>query len=99
MIRCFTGENWEQVMLSSLETTDCHDNATNIVNGTTYCGSDFAYIFYPSFLFISSIVVLNLFVTIIIDNFDYFNQDQANFGPYDLVEFFPLWAKLDDDNT
>jgi hypothetical protein len=43
--------------------------------------------------------VLNLFAAIIIDNFDYFKQDKADFGPRNLVEFFPLWAKLDDDNT
>ncbi|XP_019855146.1 PREDICTED: voltage-dependent L-type calcium channel subunit alpha-1D-like isoform X2 [Amphimedon queenslandica] len=91
MIRCFTGENWEQIMLGSVNAL-CVDE---VQNQTTTCGSPFTYFFYPSFLLISSILVLNLFVAIIIDNFDYFVRDKAILGSHDLTYFYQLWAKLD----
>lgn len=51
--RCFTGENWQQIMLSSVSAS-C---ASNSVNNNTVCGSNITYFFYPSFFFVSSILV------------------------------------------
>lgn len=39
--------------------------------------------------------VLNLFVAIVINNFDYLIRDKAILGSHDLTHFFPLWAKFD----
>ncbi len=49
--RMATGENWQDIMLSCLPGQDCE------VEGGTDCGSDFAYVFFPTFYFISSIIV------------------------------------------
>ena len=41
-------------MLDCIGPQACHES---VPNTTTSCGSDFAYIFFPSFFFVSSILV------------------------------------------
>ena len=53
MVRVITGENWQDVMVNSLGGQKCYNPEH------TNCGSNFAYIFYPSFYFISTIMVSN----------------------------------------
>lgn len=52
--RVSTGENWQEVMLDCLGGQPCHEA---VLNNTSSCGSDFAYVFFPSFYFVSSILV------------------------------------------
>lgn len=52
--RVSTGENWQEVMLDCLGGQPCHGT---VLNNTSNCGSDFAYVFFPSFYFVSSILV------------------------------------------
>ena len=56
------------------------------------CGSNFSYLFFPSFILICSFLVLNLFVAVIMDNFDYLIQDRSILGPHHLVSVIsPKW--------
>jgi len=41
-------------MLDCLGGQPCHET---VLNNTSSCGSDFAYVFFPSFYFVSSILV------------------------------------------
>ena len=57
MMRVITGENWQDVMISCLNGAPC-DNTTGIISSEDKtCGNDFSYIFFPSFYFISTIMV------------------------------------------
>eukprot|EP00731_Ephydatia_muelleri_P001240 Em0001g1240a len=91
MIRVSTGENWENVMVSCSAGAQCDERAPS----TRACGSDFAYVFFSSFLFSSSMLIVSLFVAIIIDNFDYLVRDKSKLGPLSLGKFVKLWSKYD----
>ena len=52
---------------------------------TTGCGSNFSYFFFTTFILICGFLVLNLFIAVIMDNFDYLIQDRSILGPHHLV--------------
>lgn len=39
--------------------------------------------------------IINLFVAVIMDNFDYLTRDWSILGPHHLEEFVQLWADYD----
>ena len=45
----------------------------------------------------SSFLILNLFVAVIMDNFDYLTRDWSILGPHHLDEFVRLWSEYDPD--
>uniref|UniRef100_A0A8C9YLE5 Voltage-dependent calcium channel type A subunit alpha-1 n=1 Tax=Sander lucioperca TaxID=283035 RepID=A0A8C9YLE5_SANLU len=59
------------------------------------CGSDFAYFYFVSFIFFSSFLMLNLFVAVIMDNFEYLTRDSSILGPHHLDEFVRIWGEYD----
>ena len=61
------------------------------------CGSNFAYVYFISFFIICAFLVLNLFVAVIMDNFDYLTRDWSILGPHHLGEFVVLWSEYDPD--
>ncbi|CAF3010742.1 unnamed protein product [Rotaria socialis] len=63
------------------------------------CGSDFAYLYFCSFVFLSSFLMLNLFVAVIMDNFDYLTRDSSILGAHHLDEFLRAWSEYDPDGT
>ena len=73
-----------------------------INNGTGQpftCGNDFAYVYFVSFFFLCSFLILNLFVAVIMDNFDYLTRDWSILGAHHLGEFIGLWSEYDPDAT
>ncbi|KAF8571841.1 hypothetical protein P879_01070 [Paragonimus westermani] len=62
---------------------------------TTVCGSNFAYPFFISFYMVCSFLIINLFVAVIMDNFDYLTRDWSILGPHHLDEFVRLWSEYD----
>lgn len=76
MMRVITGENWQDVMLSCLKGAPC--DSTIITRDNETCGNDFSYVFFPSFYFISTIMVCEcvcvrarMCVTVYCDSADY----------------------------
>ncbi|KAF3690925.1 Voltage-dependent R-type calcium channel subunit alpha-1E Brain calcium channel II [Channa argus] len=59
------------------------------------CGSEFAYFYFVSFIFFSSFLMLNLFVAVIMDNFEYLTRDSSILGPHHLDEFVRIWGEYD----
>eukprot|EP00061_Rhincodon_typus_P017827 g46705.t1 len=59
------------------------------------CGTDFAYFYFVSFIFLCSFLMLNLFVAVIMDNFEYLTRDSSILGPHHLDEFVRVWAEYD----
>ena len=51
------------------------------------CGNNFAYVYFISFFIVCSFLILNLFVAVIMDNFDYLTRDWSILGPHHLDEF------------
>ncbi|XP_062937990.1 voltage-dependent N-type calcium channel subunit alpha-1B isoform X2 [Cynocephalus volans] len=90
LFRSATGEAWHEIMLSCLSNQACDAQANASV-----CGSDFAYFYFVSFIFLCSFLMLNLFVAVIMDNFEYLTRDSSILGPHHLDEFIRVWAEYD----
>ncbi|XP_064346926.1 voltage-dependent N-type calcium channel subunit alpha-1B isoform X7 [Camelus dromedarius] len=90
LFRSATGEAWHEIMLSCLSNRACDELAN-----ATECGSDFAYFYFVSFIFLCSFLMLNLFVAVIMDNFEYLTRDSSILGPHHLDEFIRVWAEYD----
>ncbi|XP_070374300.1 voltage-dependent N-type calcium channel subunit alpha-1B isoform X8 [Equus asinus] len=90
LFRSATGEAWHEIMLSCLSNQACDEHAN-----ASECGSDFAYFYFVSFIFLCSFLMLNLFVAVIMDNFEYLTRDSSILGPHHLDEFIRVWAEYD----
>lgn len=49
--------------------------------------------------FLSPSQMLNLFVAVIMDNFDYLTRDSSILGAHHLDEFVRIWAEYDPNAT
>ncbi|XP_045890356.1 voltage-dependent N-type calcium channel subunit alpha-1B-like isoform X2 [Micropterus dolomieu] len=92
LFRSATGEAWHEIMLSCLSHRACDERSGS--HGKQ-CGSDFAYFYFVSFIFLCSFLMLNLFVAVIMDNFEYLTRDSSILGPHHLDEFIRVWAEYD----
>uniref|UniRef100_A0A3Q1GLL6 Calcium channel, voltage-dependent, R type, alpha 1E subunit a n=1 Tax=Acanthochromis polyacanthus TaxID=80966 RepID=A0A3Q1GLL6_9TELE len=95
-----TGESWQEIMLSCLGGQQCETDpslppAVQTGDQEGGCGSDFAYFYFVSFIFFSSFLMLNLFVAVIMDNFEYLTRDSSILGPHHLDEFVRIWGEYD----
>ena len=63
------------------------------------CGSGWTYAYFVSFIFLCSFLMLNLFVAVIMDNFDYLTRDSSILGAHHLDEFIRIWAEYDPSAT
>ncbi|KAM4629755.1 LOW QUALITY PROTEIN: voltage-dependent R-type calcium channel subunit alpha-1E [Polymixia lowei] len=100
LFRSATGESWQEIMLSCLGGQQCERDTslpTAVVtsNQEGGCGTDFAYFYFVSFIFFSSFLMLNLFVAVIMDNFEYLTRDSSILGPHHLDEFVRIWGEYD----
>ncbi|TKS74426.1 putative voltage-dependent R-type calcium channel subunit alpha-1E DOE-1 [Collichthys lucidus] len=96
LFRSATGESWQEIMLSCLGGQKCEtDPAVPTSEPEGGCGSDFAYFYFVSFIFFSSFLMLNLFVAVIMDNFEYLTRDSSILGPHHLDEFVRIWGEYD----
>uniref|UniRef100_A0A671YKB1 Calcium voltage-gated channel subunit alpha1 E n=1 Tax=Sparus aurata TaxID=8175 RepID=A0A671YKB1_SPAAU len=96
LFRSATGESWQEIMLSCLGGQKCEkDPAVTESLPDGGCGSDFAYFYFVSFIFFSSFLMLNLFVAVIMDNFEYLTRDSSILGPHHLDEFVRIWGEYD----
>ncbi|XP_035382876.1 voltage-dependent N-type calcium channel subunit alpha-1B isoform X5 [Electrophorus electricus] len=92
LFRSATGEAWHEIMLACLANRRCDQLSASSGNE---CGSDFAYFYFVSFIFLCSFLMLNLFVAVIMDNFEYLTRDASILGPHHLDEFIRVWAEYD----
>ncbi|CAH1103422.1 unnamed protein product [Psylliodes chrysocephalus] len=96
LFRSATGESWQEIMMDCADTpaAKCHSNVKKVANN---CGSVVAYPFFISFYVLCSFLIINLFVAVIMDNFDYLTRDWSILGPHHLDEFIRLWSEYDPD--
>ncbi|XP_078797055.1 calcium channel, voltage-dependent, P/Q type, alpha 1A subunit, b isoform X20 [Oryzias latipes] len=93
LFRSATGEAWHEIMLACLGEQKCDPESGN--EGKKECGSTFAYTYFVSFIFLCSFLMLNLFVAVIMDNFEYLTRDSSILGPHHLDEYVRIWAEYD----
>ncbi|XP_072765467.1 voltage-dependent calcium channel type A subunit alpha-1 isoform X6 [Anoplolepis gracilipes] len=97
LFRCATGEAWPNIMLDCIKGRPCDPKAEK--NEPGGCGSNIAYAYFVSFIFFCSFLMLNLFVAVIMDNFDYLTRDSSILGAHHLDEFVRIWAEYDPNAT
>ncbi|CAF97224.1 unnamed protein product, partial [Tetraodon nigroviridis] len=96
LFRCATGEAWQEIMLACTPNRPCEKGSTNETNQSAEdCGSHFAIIYFVSFYMLCAFLIINLFVAVIMDNFDYLTRDWSILGPHHLDEFKRIWAEYD----
>ena len=66
-----------------------------LLNPEQSCGSNATYLYFVSFIFFCSFIMINLFVAVIMDNFDYLTRDSSILGAHHLDEFIRIWAEYD----
>ncbi|XP_069693173.1 muscle calcium channel subunit alpha-1 isoform X6 [Periplaneta americana] len=97
LFRSATGEAWQDIMLdcSAREGVRCDPKSDE--KDKPVCGSDMAFPYFISFYVLCSFLIINLFVAVIMDNFDYLTRDWSILGPHHLDEFIRLWSEYDPD--
>ncbi|TRY66853.1 hypothetical protein DNTS_033024 [Danionella cerebrum] len=99
LFRVATGERWPKIMLDSMYGKLC-DPKSDYGPGEEYtCGSSIAVGYFLSFYMLCAFLVINLFVAVIMDNFDYLTHDWSILGPHHLDEFKKIWAEYDPEAT
>ncbi|XP_053313773.1 voltage-dependent L-type calcium channel subunit alpha-1S isoform X2 [Spea bombifrons] len=95
LFRCATGEAWQEILLACSYGKLC-DPESEYLPGEEYtCGTGFAYVYFISFYMLCAFLIINLFVAVIMDNFDYLTRDWSILGPHHLDEFKRIWAEYD----
>ena len=99
LFRSATGEAWQEIMLDCTNKPEakCDPKSDDLDPEGRGCGSDFAYFYFITFFIVCSFLILNLFVAVIMDNFDYLTRDWSILGPHHLDEFVRLWSEYDPD--
>uniref|UniRef100_A0A8B9LJ98 Calcium channel, voltage-dependent, L type, alpha 1S subunit, b n=1 Tax=Astyanax mexicanus TaxID=7994 RepID=A0A8B9LJ98_ASTMX len=99
LYRTVTGEGWQKLMLACMSGKLC-DPRSDYAPGEEYtCGTNFAVFYFLSFNMICGFLIINLFVAVIMDNFDYLTRDWSILGPHHLDEFKKIWAEYDPEAT
>uniref|UniRef100_A0A674C6B4 Voltage-dependent L-type calcium channel subunit alpha n=1 Tax=Salmo trutta TaxID=8032 RepID=A0A674C6B4_SALTR len=99
LFRCATGEAWQEVMLACLYGKRCDPKSDYLPGEEMTCGASFAIIYFMSFYMLCAFLIINLFVAVIMDNFDYLTRDWSILGPHHLDEFKKIWAEYDPEAT
>ncbi|KAM9830119.1 calcium channel, voltage-dependent, L type, alpha 1F subunit isoform X2 [Syngnathus typhle] len=95
LFRCATGEAWQEIMLASLPGKRCDPESDHEPGEEFTCGSNFAIVYFISFFMLCAFLIINLFVAVIMDNFDYLTRDWSILGPHHLDEFKRIWSEYD----
>ncbi|KAK5599939.1 Voltage-dependent L-type calcium channel subunit alpha-1D [Crenichthys baileyi] len=95
LFRCATGEAWQEIMLACLPGKLCDSESDYSPGEERTCGGNFAIIYFISFYMLCAFLIINLFVAVIMDNFDYLTRDWSILGPHHLDEFKRIWSEYD----
>ncbi|XP_006078506.2 voltage-dependent L-type calcium channel subunit alpha-1S isoform X2 [Bubalus bubalis] len=99
LFRCATGEAWQEILLACSYGQLCDPESDYGPGEERTCGTDFAYYYFLSFYMLCAFLIINLFVAVIMDNFDYLTRDWSILGPHHLDEFKAIWAEYDPEAT
>ncbi|CAH2099005.1 unnamed protein product [Euphydryas editha] len=101
LFRSATGEAWQDIMMGVSPEPEVRCDRNYDEEGeddnSGSCGSVLAFPYFISFYVLCSFLIINLFVAVIMDNFDYLTRDWSILGPHHLDEFIRLWSEYDPD--
>ncbi|CAH2060509.1 unnamed protein product, partial [Iphiclides podalirius] len=105
LFRSATGEAWQDIMMSLSpygaeipgEPVRCIPTNSTAEGSEEVCGTALAFPYFISFSLLCTFLIINLFVAVIMDNFDYLTRDWSILGPHHLDEFVRLWSEYDPD--
>nr|XP_039270948.1 sodium channel protein type 4 subunit alpha B-like [Styela clava] len=88
LFRLMTSAGWNDVLDPLMNDTDC-DGAD--------CGKyHFAIIYFVAYIFLVFLVVVNMYIAIILENFDeIFQQEESGVGQDDFEYFYVVWGRYD----
>ncbi|XP_035376128.1 voltage-dependent L-type calcium channel subunit alpha-1D-like [Electrophorus electricus] len=95
LFRCATGEAWQEIMLACMPGQMCDPESDYSPGEELSCGSNFAIPYFITFYMVCAWLIINLFVAVIMDNFDYLTRDWSILGQHHLEEFKRLWSEYD----
>ncbi|XP_040007852.1 voltage-dependent L-type calcium channel subunit alpha-1D [Xiphias gladius] len=95
LFRCATGEQWQEIMLAALPGRRCDPEADTEPGEEFTCGSNLSYIYFISFFMLCAYLIINLFIAVIMDNFEYLTRDWTVLGTHHLDEFKRVWSDYD----
>ncbi|XP_069795816.1 voltage-dependent L-type calcium channel subunit alpha-1D-like isoform X5 [Narcine bancroftii] len=95
LFRCATGEAWQEIMLACMPGRRCDPESDYGPGEENTCGSNFAIVYFITFYMLCAFLIINLFVAVIMDNFDYLTRDWSILGPHHLEEFKRIWSEYD----
>uniref|UniRef100_A0A671VYF0 Voltage-dependent L-type calcium channel subunit alpha n=1 Tax=Sparus aurata TaxID=8175 RepID=A0A671VYF0_SPAAU len=95
LFRCATGEQWQEIMLAALPGRRCDPESDTEPGEEFSCGSNLAYIYFISFFMLCAYLIINLFIAVIMDNFEYLTRDWTVLGTHHLDEFKRVWSDYD----
>ncbi|CAF3545967.1 unnamed protein product [Rotaria sp. Silwood1] len=95
LFRSATGEAWQEIMYACGPSASPKCDNRSRSSKTENCGTYFSIPFFLSFYILCSFLIINLFVAVIMDNFDYLTRDWSILGPHHLDEFVRLWSEYD----
>lgn len=99
LFRSATGEDWHKIMQACYDDAKCDPQVDAEKYGST-CGTTVgAILYFCSFIFLCMFLMLNLFVAVIMDNFEYLTRDESILGPHHLDEFVRVWSEFDPGAT
>ncbi|XP_056292832.1 dihydropyridine-sensitive L-type skeletal muscle calcium channel subunit alpha-1-like isoform X2 [Pseudoliparis swirei] len=99
LFRCTTGEAWHEVMLACMYGQKCDPKSDFLPGEEFTCGANVSIVYFMSFYMLCAFLIINLFVAVIMDNFDYLTRDWSILGPQHLDEFKKIWAEYDPEAT
>ncbi|XP_056278035.1 voltage-dependent L-type calcium channel subunit alpha-1D [Pseudoliparis swirei] len=99
LFRCATGEQWQEIMLAALPGRRCDPEADTEPGEEFSCGSNLSYIYFISFFMLCAYLIINLFIAVIMDNFEYLTRDWTVLGTHHLDEFKRVWSDYDPEGT
>ncbi|XP_047135700.1 voltage-dependent calcium channel type A subunit alpha-1 isoform X1 [Hydra vulgaris] len=95
LFRCSTGDNWSAIMYACYASAKCDDIYT-LKTKNIACGhTGLAILYFTSYIFFCMFLLLNLFVAVIMDNFEYLTRDTSILGPHHIDEFIRCWSEFD----
>ncbi len=100
LIRCLTGEEWNLIMLELKNSQPgCKNDQTfeELIQEPLGCGTSFSYPYFISFMLLSYLIILNLFVAVVVDTFIAVTDKEVLVDKKFADEFFELWGKYDVD--
>uniref|UniRef100_A0A8D3EAJ0 Voltage-dependent L-type calcium channel subunit alpha n=1 Tax=Scophthalmus maximus TaxID=52904 RepID=A0A8D3EAJ0_SCOMX len=99
LFRCATGEQWQEIMLAALPGRRCDPESDTEPGEEFTCGSNLSYIYFISFFMLCAYLIINLFIAVIMDNFEYLTRDWTVLGTHHLDEFKRVWSDYDPEAT